>query len=234
MRQSMRSLLAALRVSAALAAFAAAPAFAQTQQNPNDLVSDRPSTLGAAWEMAKSSLGWASSAAGSVVSVVLPPSPTNLAASSKHDDGSELFRLLGLAGYKLKEIDNDVGIIPGVAFKFAIVRELSEADLDYLDEQLEVFRLHDTSLVADLQRAIIRTVVAINMAGGMQVSDLKLQVLPLPKASFSVTPSATVLGEEASTLMRAIQRIDRRMRSLATAEIVRPAAAAGSPTPPTR
>lgn len=218
----IKSIVASLGLVALLAV---SPASAQ-QQNPNDLISDRPSTLGTAWELTKTGLGWVGSGVASVVHFVLPPSPHRLATSSKDDDGSELFRLLGLAGYKLKEIDSDVGIIPHISFKFMIVRELSEADLDYLHEQIELFALYDTRLLADLQRAIIRTVVAINSAGGMQVSDLKLTVLPLPKANFSVTPTETVLGEEASTLMRAIQRIDRRMRSLATAEIARPAASA--------
>jgi len=159
----------------------------------------------------------------------MPPSPGSLAATGKDEDGSELFKLLGLAGYKLKEIDSDVGIIPGVSFKFAIVRELSEADYDYLDEQIELFQLRSPGIIAEMQRAIVRTVVAINSAGGMQVSDLKLKVLPLPGASFSVTPAATVLGEEASMIMRAVQRVDRRIRNIVTE--IRPGQAA---TPPTR
>ena len=124
---------------------------------------------------------------------------------------------------------SDVGIIPGVSFKFAIVRELSEADYDYLDEQIELFQIRRPGVVADLQRAIVRTVVAINSAGDMQVSDLKLKILPLPGASFSVTPNATVLGEEASTIMRAIQRVDRRVRAISGAE-VRPAQTTSPPT----
>lgn len=217
----------ALRMAALLIGLAAGPALAQ--QNPNDLVADRPSALGTAWELTKSGLSWVGDMAGSALSAVLPPSPQNLAAAGKDEDGSELFRLIGLAGYKLKEVDNDVGIIPGVSFKFAIVRELSEADYDYLDEQIELFQIRRPGMIGELQRTIVRTVVAINSAGGMQVSDLKLTVLPLPKASFSVTPNATVLGEEASTLMRAIQRVDRSVRALPGGE-ARPAAT----SPPTR
>ena len=216
----------ALRVAALLIGLVAGPAMAQ--QNPNDMVTDRPSALGPAWAAAMSSLGWVGNVAGSVISYVTPPSPGSLAASGKDEDGSELFRLLGLAGYKLKEIDNDVGIIPGVSFKFAIVRELSEADYDYLDEQLELFQIRRPGMVAELQRAIVRTVVAINSAGGMQVSDLKLKILPLPGASFTVSPSATVLSEESSILMRAIQRVDRRIRNIVSE--VRPGQAATTPT----
>jgi hypothetical protein len=218
---------AALRLVAFLCVLAAGPALAQ--QNPNDLVNDRPSAIGTAWAYAMTSLSWVGGVAGSAISTVMPPSPGSLAATGKDEDGSELFKLLGLAGYKLKEIDSDVGIIPAVSFKFAIVRELSEADYDYLDEQIELFQLRSPGIIAEMQRAIVRTVVAINSAGGMQVSDLKLKVLPLPGASFSVTPAATVLGEEASMIMRAVQRVDRRIRNIVTE--IRPGQAA---TPPTR
>ncbi len=230
MRPNSRTLrpAAALRMATLLIGLVAGPALAQ--QNPNDLVNDRPSALGTAWALTMSSLSWVGDIAGSAISYVTPPSPGSLAASSKDEDGSELFRLLGLAGYKLKEIDSDVGIIPGVSFKFAIVRELSEADYDYLDEKIELFQIRRPGMVGELQRAIVRTVVAINSAGGMQVSDLKLKVLPLPGASFTVTPNATVLGEEASMIMRAIQRVDRRVRTIPSTEVkVAPAT-----SPPTR
>ena len=229
MRPSTRMLrpAATLRMAALLIGLAAGPAMAQ--QNPNDMVDDRPTALGTAWAMTMSSLSWVGNIAGSALSAVLPPSTSNLAQNVKNEDGSELFRLIGLAGYKLKEVDNDVGIIPGVSFKFAIVRELSEADYDYLDEQLELFQIRRPGMVGELQRTIVRTVVAINSAGGMQVSDLKLTILPLPQASFTVTPSSTVLSEEASTLMRAIQRVDRRVRAIPGAEL-RPAQTASPPT----
>jgi hypothetical protein len=218
----MRAPAAVLAIAVLLFGLATASAPALAQQTPDDLVSDRPNAVGAIWNMTRSSLAWAVDVTGSAIKVVLPPSPGSLAASAKDGDSSELFRLLGLAGYKLKEIDNDVGLIPGISFKFGLVRELTEADLDYLDEQLELFQARNPGFVADLQRAIVRTVATINSAGGMMVSELKLGVLPLPSASFSVTPSETVLNEEASMLMRAIQRVDRRVRSLSTTE-VRPA-----------
>lgn len=226
MEPMMRKLAHAASGAALLLSLAALPVAAE--QSGNDLIDDRPSVLGTAWTLTKTTFSWVGDVTGSVLSVVLPPSTSNLAATS-NEDGSEIFRLLGLAGYKLKEIDNEVGIIPGVAFKFAMVRELSEADLDYLDEQIEVFKLRNPGLVAELQRAIVRTVVAINSGGGMQVSDLKLTVLPLPKASFSVTPAATVLGEEASTLMRAIQRVDRRVRGIGSTEVKTAVPAPGKP-----
>jgi len=47
---------AALRLVAFLCVLAAGPALAQ--QNPNDLVNDRPSAIGTAWAYAMTSLSW--------------------------------------------------------------------------------------------------------------------------------------------------------------------------------
>lgn len=188
---------------------------AGAQKSPRDLIRDEPTAIsemmGAAW----TALARVGGAAGSALGALLPPTPGDLAASARSDDTTELSRLLGLAGYKLKEIDNEIGIIPSLSFKFAIARELTEADKDYLDEQLELSFLHHPSIYSDLQRAIVRTVAAINSAGGMQVSDLKVALLPLPKVAFTVSPTEGAMGEEASTLMRAIQRVDRRVRAIA-------------------
>jgi hypothetical protein len=211
--------------AAMLATFLGAMPAAAQPVNSNDLINDRPTVLGTAWSTASRPIYWAGSVLGSTFGFLLPPSAGDLASSAKDEDGSELFRLLGLAGYKLKEIDNHVALIPGISFKFAIAREMSEADMDYLDEHLELSQIRNPGLYSQLQRAIIRTVVGINSAGGMQVSELQLTVLPLPAASFSVTPSAVALDEENSALMRAIQRVDRRVRGIATME-VKPAATA--------
>ncbi|MCC7275998.1 MAG: hypothetical protein IT561_25245 [Alphaproteobacteria bacterium] len=188
-------------------------------REPTDLINDRPKTIGRLWAATQDAFSWTAGIVGSALDYVMPPSPSSLVAAAREDDSSDMLKLLGLAGYKLKEVDNEVGLIPGLAFKFAIVRELSEADIDYLDEQLDLFRLRSPGLLGQLQRSIVSTVLAINSGGGMQVSELKLRLLPLPKAEFSVTPSATLLGEEASALMRAIQRVDRRVRDIAPTSV---------------
>lgn len=192
-------------------------------EKATDLVRDRPRTLNRLWSSAMVAMGWASDMAMDAVEMVSPPSTRDIA--SEHDS-ARLFKLLGFAGYKLKEIDNEVGLIPGLAFKFGLVRELSEADLDYLDEQMDHYRFTHPGVLADVQRGIVSTVVAINSGGGMQVSELKLRLLPLPKAEFSITPSEAALSEEGSALMRAIQRVDRRVRDLSRSEARGPAAEA--------
>ncbi len=203
---------------------------AQAQPAPDDertdLIRDRPKVLRKLWLATRGTIEWSLDAAAEAVDFITPPSARSL-ASVQGDDSGHFFRLLGHAGYKLKEIDNEIGLIPGLSIKFGLVREMSEADLDFLDEQMDLFRTRSPGMLGELQRGIVSTVAAINSGGGMQVSELKLTLLPLPTAQFSITPSETVLGEEMSVLLRAIQRVDRRVRERGTAEVK--AAAAGQP-----
>ena len=122
--------------------------------------------------------------------------------------------MLGYAGYKLKEIDTDIGIIPGLYFKFGQSSELSEADYEFVETQVEAWERKNPGMYASLQRRIIKTVMAVNLGGDYQVSTLKVKLLPLPDVSFIMSPKQTFLGEESSTLMRAILRVERGVRTL--------------------
>jgi hypothetical protein len=177
-----------------------------------DLIDDRPSVIATIFGATANVFSAIIDKAEDLISTVLPPSPTTLSKSSTGEDEQELMKLLGYAGYKLKEIDSQVGIVPTLAFKFALTRELSEADWDYLDYRLELSRFHTPGLGAAIQRTIVETVMAVNTGDSYQVSELKVQILPLPKVAFSVTPKVTTLGEESSALMRAIQKMEKRLR----------------------
>lgn len=213
-----RTLAAALACAAILATPESAPkAQPAIDETKVDLIRDRPKVLPKLWAAAHDALAWSAETAIQAVDFLIPPSAHSLAS---HDHGSvRLFRLLGIAGYKLKKIDNEIGLLPGLSFRFAMVREMSEADIDYLEEQLELFRAENPGMLAELKSGIVATVVAINTGKGMQVSELKLTLLPLPKAQFSITPTETVLDEEDSVLLRAIQRVDRRVREFAETEV---------------
>jgi len=188
------------------------PAAPAPSEDPIDLIRDRPTVVSTIVSGVGSVLWGVWDKVSGVVSVILPPSPTSLSKSSTAEDEQELVKLLGYAGYKLKEIDSQVGIIPTIAFKFALTRELSEADWDYLEYRIELSRFRTPGLAAAVQRAIVETVMAVNTSSAYQVSELKVQILPLPKVAFSVTPKITTLGEESSALMRAIQRMEKRLR----------------------
>jgi hypothetical protein len=177
-----------------------------------DLIKDHPNLFESAVGMVGDVLHWSWDKVGAVVSKITPPTPMSATASVSEDDKTELMKLLNIAGYKLKEIDTQVGIIPTISFKYAMIRELSDADIDFLEASLEESKITNPGLYTEIHRTIVGTVMAINSGKDYLVSELKVQLLPLPKVAFSVGPKETALSEEGSTLMRAIQKLDRRVR----------------------
>jgi len=155
---------------------------------------------------------WVSYTAGAAFSVVTPPTPSAMIKDLREDDQkSPFFALIGDAGYKVKEIENGVGLPPDVTIKFGRIRNLSDADLDYIDRELSRWSKRDPGMVAEAQRAVITTLVAINQSDSYVVDGVRLRVLPLPQVKFTLAPTVGGLGWESSQLMRAIQRLDRRL-----------------------
>ena len=182
---------------------------------PLDLVDERPTAIGLVWNYSTQTVGWVWGALrDNVFSWIMPPTPTSLTSSISKTDANQLFKLLGYAGYKLKQIETDVGIIPGLNFKFGQTRELSEADYEYLDSQVVEWERTNPGIYATLQRKIIKTVMTVNQSGDYRVSILTVKLLPLPDVAFIMTPKQVFLGEESSSLMRAIQRVERGIRSI--------------------
>ena len=81
-------------------------------------------------------ISWIGGIAGSS-SEVVTGSPMDWVESVDATETLSLWQLLNDAGYKLKEIDTHVALIPDVELKFAYVRELSEADRVYLERKLD-------------------------------------------------------------------------------------------------
>jgi len=200
-------------VTAALSGFHANAAM-HNHDLPLDLIEDGPTVTESTLGMVGWAFSWVWDNVAYGLGLLTPPSPDSVTRSLTEDEKSELFRLLDLAGYKLKVIESELGLIPYLSFKFGMVRELSEADLEFLDFELARSKVLRPDWVARFQRGIVGTVIAVNSRDdGYIVSELKVQVLPLPKLSFDVTPSVTALNEQASALMFAIQRLERYVRT---------------------
>ena len=58
---------------------------------------------------------------------------------------------------------------------------------------------------------MIASLVSINQSDSYVVDSVRLRLLPLPQVKFSLAPTIGGLGWESSQLMRAIQRLDRRV-----------------------
>ena len=148
---------------------------------------------------------WLGTAYTSISDGLTPPSPETFTKSFKSKNPDDFWQLVGDAGYKLKEIATDVGVVPDVGFKFRYVRELSDGDINWLERKLRKHeeKYHDPLSYA--QRAIIYTLLSINSSDVYFVEELKVKLLPLPTARFALTPWDSGLSWEHDTLLRAIQ-----------------------------
>jgi|GEM_PF-4573398 len=136
---------------------------------------------------------------------ISPPSPLSFAQSYSEKDPDSFASLLADAGYKLGEIETDVGIVPTVYFKFKNVRQLSEADVVWLEWRLEKHAKRNPGWAAAAQRSIVHTLLEINEGGDFFVGTLKVRLLPLPAADFTLEPYEGGLPENLDVLLRAIQ-----------------------------
>ena len=186
---------------------------------PVDMVDERPTVIGMVWNYSTQTVGWVwSTLRENVFSWITPPSPSSLSQSVSKQDAVQLFKLLGYAGYKLKEIQTAVGLIPVLNFKFGQSRELSEADYDYVESQMEEWQHANSGVYASLQRKIIDTLMAVNLSGEYRVSSLNVALLPLPDVAFTMSPKQTFLGEESSILMKETINLMREIRNVQNTE----------------
>ncbi len=195
-------------VPSAIATAAVAPADVDENDDPTDdrnigeLVASYGSGI---WT-------WISYSFGSLFAAVTPPTPAAMVKKfQESDEKSTFFSMIGDCGYKIKEIENGIGLPPDVTVKFGRIRNLSDADIDYIDRELSRWEQREPGAIAGAQRAVITTLVSINQSDSYVVDSMRLRVLPLPQVKFSLAPTIGGLGWEGSQLMRAIQRLDRRV-----------------------
>ncbi len=175
-----------------------------------DLIQDRPSYLEVALDYSGRALQWTWDVLyDNVLHYVAPPTPASMAENITKDDAMDLAKLLNFAGYKLKKVENEVGLIPTISLIFGHVKDLSEADYEYLATQLEDATIRHPGIMSSLQRSIVETIVTINTSGDHHVSDLEVQILPLPEVAFTVSPNVGGMSLEASALMGALVKVDK-------------------------
>lgn len=143
---------------------------------------------------------------------VTPPTPIETLRSIKGEGKSEFWSMLEDAGYELKEIDTEVGLIPGIEAKYLLKRELSDADREALEFRLERHAESQPGLIGMLQRTIIVALLDASELGEYRIEEVKIQFLPLPAASFTLAPSESPLDEEHDRIFRAIKDQKREIR----------------------
>ena len=184
--------------AAAIAVLVLLAAPAQATLNPSQFLAV---TLNAAKDRINSAL---SSLFGQASTDVTPPTPSDVLRQVEGGAHSEFWDYLKDAGYDLREIETSVGIIPDIKITFQLVRELSDADRDWLQEELDADVMRRPGLAARVQRRIVQTLLDASEMQDLRVSKLVVGILPLPSADFVVEPNTAPLSEEHDAIYRAV------------------------------
>lgn len=157
-------------------------------------------------------LEWVGYAAGTVQGLV------ELALGSSADaatpDGLDFTKLMDIAGYTTEEFQTSVGLFPGAGMTFGIVREMSESDQDYLERRL----VQDSHLrpgpLPGMQRKIVRSVLDVSEADNYEISQVVIELLPLPSFKLVVTPKDAPMSQDTTSILRAIERLGNRVTEM--------------------
>lgn len=119
--------------------------------------------------------------------------------------------LMDVAGYKLKEIESSVSFLPSLALTFGQARELTEADRDHVERQLERHARRNPGAFEAMQRAIVRAVLEASEIAGFSVEKVEIELFPWPKVKLVLVPADAPVGVDASRILRAIDRLNRQL-----------------------
>jgi hypothetical protein len=204
----------------AVSALLALPAVAIAQPAPQALIpaplQDLPSDDGVMaraerlWSGVMDSFGIGFGAGGSIA--------RGHALAASHQQARDDFAwLMDIAGYKLKEIESSISLIPSLSLTFGQARELTDADRDYVERMLERHARRHSGPISALQRTIVRGVMDAGELGGFAVDKVEVDLLPLPRVKFQLSPADAPLGVEASRILRAIDRLNQRVQAMSRA-----------------
>jgi hypothetical protein len=146
-----------------------------------------------------------------------PPTVTDVARyHGGGEDPYDFIQMMDTAGYKLKEVHTAVALIPSVSFTFAVARELSDADREWLAGQLVRHARTRSGLVAAAERSIVQSLLDAQELGGYEIETVEVDLFPWPTVKFAISPVDAPLGSEAAKLLRAIEKVGESVKAVHT------------------
>jgi hypothetical protein len=97
---------------------------------------------------------------------------------------------------------------------YGIVREMSEPDQDYLERKLIQDAHLRPSALASIQRKIVRSVLDVNEVNGYEISQVIIELLPLPSFKLVVAPTDAPVSQDTTSILRAIERLNDRVSEM--------------------
>jgi hypothetical protein len=151
---------------------------------------------------------------GTVTGYLSPPTVTDVARyHGGGEDPYDFIPMMDMAGYKLKDVHTSVALIPSVSFTFAVARELSDADREWLAAQLARHARMRSGLVAAAERSIVQSLLDAQELGGYEIETVEVDLFPWPSVKFAISPADAPLSSEAAKLMRAIEKIGESIKA---------------------
>lgn len=135
------------------------------------------------------------------------------ALRSQIQQRDDFVALMDTAGYGLREIETSIGLIPGSRMIFGQARELTDADRDYIERQLERHAQRQGGPLSRVQRAIVGAVVAASEIGDLSVERVEIDLFPLPQIRMALVPRDAPMSFEAGRLMRSIDRLGEQLQT---------------------
>lgn len=199
-----KSIIRSLLALAAMAAFSGAPAAAQGatwyEQTATTLQS-----------LAASAADYASAA----IDYVKPENRGGLLSKRLREETKESpldFKgLMDAAGYKVKEVETGVGLVPYLSFTFGQARELAEHDVIHVQRLLKKHGQTRSGPVAYAERAIVSAVLDVQEMKSYTLEKVQVDFLPVPKVKFIAVPADAPLSDEGSRIMQAIDRLNNNL-----------------------
>jgi hypothetical protein len=121
--------------------------------------------------------------------------------------------LMETAGYGLREIETSIGLVPSSRMTFGPARELTDADRDHIERQLERHAQRQGGPLSRVQRAIVGSVIAASELGELSVDRVEIELFPLPQIRMALVPRDAPMSLEAGRLMRSIERLGERLHA---------------------
>lgn len=206
-----KSITHSLLVLAAMTAFSGAPAAAQSATWYDRATTTLQSLSASAADYASSAADYVSSA----IDYVKPESRGGLLSRRLREETKETpFDFKGMmdaAGYKVKEVETGVGLVPYLSFTFGQARELAEHDVIHVQRLLKKHRQSRSGPVAYAERAIVSAVLDVQEMKSYTLEKVQVDFLPMPKVKFIAVPADAPLSDEGSRIMQAIDRLNNNL-----------------------
>lgn len=125
-------------------------------------------------------------------------------------------KLMDAAGFKIKEVETGFGVYPVLTTTFGHARELSNADIVYINRLLRKQKAERGSPKSYIERQIVEFVVQSEFFLGDKyaIEKVEVEILPLPKVKFVAQPKVKPYSDDTEVILKAIDRLNTKIQEL--------------------